>query len=361
MATDSNLKDLTIIFVLDPPALTGESLILLSSIRHVLGNDVNVIAYCPQAKSDFLLPYIEEFYQAMNAEIRLMEPTDRFNPFYKQGNKILACLQKRDTKYTMFLDTDTIIASEFSCSDLFVDGAVSIVPEGVQTWGKPEGWWEQVYTKFGLPMPTETVSLTRSGALSAPYFNGGMIGFETASDFAESWFHIATELDSDPDVPSKRPWLDQIALPLAIKHAGLKYNILGKEWNLTISHPGKEHLMKPFFDQVNSLDAKIIHFHRASYFTGTRYKEIADTALARYTHFDTLSDLTADADRHAKHRQEVWAKFGYLKNLAERTEEETRELYQLGDEKNRIKALEQAHGTDPLAVAAVSPKSILRK
>lgn len=40
---------------------------------------------------------------------------------------------------------------------------------------------------------------------------------------------VAQTLDAHPDVPWKRPYLDQISLPLAIQRSGLQWNILPEE------------------------------------------------------------------------------------------------------------------------------------
>lgn len=356
MMKKSSLSDLSIVFVVDPPVLTANSIILLSSIRHVLGDEVKVTACVPEQKRSFLLPFMTEFYKEMNAEIRFVEPTDRFNPYYKQGNKILACLQKQSTKHTLFLDTDMIIGEKFRPDELFKKDAVSAVPEVVFTWGKEPGKWEQAYQKFGLAVPEEKVQLTSSGKFSLPYFNGGMVAFPTDSDFAESWFHIAAELDADPEITDKRPWLDQIAIPLAIKYAGLKFNVVGEEWNLNIAHPKHEKDLEWHLNKVNGIDGKIVHFHHWSGFNGTRYKAIADTALATHTHYNSLDDFTAEGRDYIKRRAEVWQKVGYLKSLPEKTAEEIAELHQLKQEKDQIKARER----DPDANAKFAPESILR-
>ncbi|MCJ8138981.1 hypothetical protein [Falsirhodobacter halotolerans] len=337
MTATPHLHDLSIIFVLDPPGLTRDSIVLLSSIRHVLG-DVKVIAYCPSNKREFLFPYVTEFYDRMGAEIRFMEPTDAFASFYKQGNKILACLEPRDTEYTLFLDTDTAIVAPFDRADLVGAGEVGVVPEGVQGWGGNPGSWEYVYDKFGLPFPEERVRLIRSHKLSLPYWNAGMIAFPTGSGFAESWFRVATELDADPNVVNKRPWLDQIALPLAIAASGLGARELGKEWNLSISHPGHERHHEKFFRNINAVEAKIVHFHQAKFFRGTRFAEVADQAIAANTKFADLAELTAPGDAIAARRAEVWGRFGELKKIKVRSPEEKAEMHLLSQEKNQIKA-----------------------
>ncbi|MBU3031278.1 hypothetical protein [Paracoccus marinaquae] len=339
MADTSSLQlaDLTIIYVLDPPALTRDSIILLSSIRQVLG-DVKVVAYTPRDKAEFLLPYVTEFYRQMDAEIRLMDPTDRFAPPYKQGNKILACLQPRETGYTLFLDTDTAVVAAFDRADLVAPGTVSVVPEGVQGWGGNPGSWEYVYAKFGLPFPEERVRLTRSAKTVPPYFNAGMIAFPTGSDFAGCWFRIAAELDADPEVRNKRPWLDQIALPLAIRQAGLQMQVMANGWNLSISHPGQHRHLERFFAHVDAIDARIVHYHQPKFFRGTRYQQIVDGALAGHTRFGSLADLTAEGDaRHAR-REEVWQRFGELKKLRQRSPAEIEEMHALSREKNFIKS-----------------------
>ncbi|WP_128253597.1 hypothetical protein [Falsirhodobacter deserti] len=355
MNATAQLQDLAIIYVLDPPGLTRDSIVLLSTIRHVLG-DVKVIAYCPSDKVDFLFPYVTEFYDRMGAEIRLMEPTDKFIAPYKQGNKLLACLQERDTEYTLFLDTDTAIVAPFSRADLVTEGTVSVVPEGVQSWGGNPGSWEYVYEKFGLPFPEERVRLVRSNKLSPPYWNAGMIAFPTRSAFAETWFRLATELDADPQVDHKRPWLDQITLPLAIAVSGLQARNVGKEWNLSISHPGHERHHEEFFRNINAIDAKIVHFHQAKFFAGTKFTAIADEAIASNTKFASLSELTAPGDAAAARREEVWGRFGELKKIAQKTPEELAEMHALGQEKNRIKARRNSAEEQ----AARAPDSIVK-
>lgn len=353
---NTDLSDLTIIYVLDPPGLVLDSIILLSSIRKYLGPDVKVIGYTPSEKEDYLQPYVREFHEFMGAEIRLMEPFQGFVSPYKQGNKINACIQPRDAAYTLFLDTDTVIIEPFSVSDLFCDGAVSVVPEGVQGWGGNAGSWEYVYEKFGLPFPEDRVRLVRSHKLVPPYFNAGVIAFPTHSSFAQMWAETSVELDHDPKVDYKRPWLDQIALPLAIVRAGLNHNVLGQEWNFSISHPKHDHHMPAFFERVNSSSPKIIHHHQPKFFRGTKFQSMVDDALVESTIYDTLDKLLERQDQGQNRRREVWNRFGVLKAKQDRTPEESLELRHLGQEKHFIKS----GATSIERQNAAAPPTILR-
>lgn len=355
MHSDQSLDDLTIIFVLDPPGLTRDSIMLLSSIRHVLGDTVKVIAYTPESKKDFLFPYVVEFYDRMNAEIRFMPDEDPFRIPYKQGNKILACVQPRETAYTLFLDTDIAIGMPFTREELIDGDQVTVVPEGVQGWGGNPGSWEHVYEKFGLPFPDYKVQLVRSGKLSPPYFNAGMIAFPTHSSFAQTWLDTAIQLDHDPQVKNSRPWLDQIALPLAIARSGLAPKVEGREWNLSISHPGQPRHWDKFVRSVDSVDARIVHFHQIKFFDGTKFKAQASEAISRFTTYADLDDYNAVARAGAARREEVWTRFGQLKAQNTRTPEEAEEMRALGREKNRIKNLRN----QPEVLASRAPQSIV--
>lgn len=336
-STPDDLSKLTIAFVLDPPHLTSDSIILVASIRHFLGNSVRIAAYTPEHKEEFLFPYIREFYNHMDADIRLMDAEDKFVRPYKQGNKMIACAQPRDTEYTLFLDTDTAIVAPFALADLVSPGKVTVVPEGVQGWGGNDGEWEYVYGKYDLPLPTQTVRLSRSGKQTLPYFNAGMIAFPTGSDFAETWLRTAHELDDDPEVRHKRPWLDQIALPLAINLSGLQADIRDADWNLSISHPGVERKKPAFFERINGTDAKIVHFHRARYFDQTKFAGPVGEALAARTVYADLFEYIRPGMERAERRKHVWQRFGELKGKKDRSEAETQELKEMDREKKRFK------------------------
>ncbi|WP_207101405.1 hypothetical protein [Paracoccus shandongensis] len=74
-------------------------------------------------------------------------------------------------------------------------GTVSAAPEGRYTWGKKAGHWETAYAVFGLAVPEERVRLARTGAMSPPSFNAGVVGFPTG--FGKLWLETAQELDRD--------------------------------------------------------------------------------------------------------------------------------------------------------------------
>jgi hypothetical protein len=97
----------------------------------------------------------------------------------------------------------------------------------VPTWGGGDDRWDRAYAHFGLPYPTERVRLLRGRKKQfVPYFNAGFVAFpdrpeaEGQPRFADRWVETALDLDHNCRIGGKRPWLDQISLPLTLARFG---------------------------------------------------------------------------------------------------------------------------------------------
>ena len=107
-------------------------------------------------------------------------------------------------------------------------------------------------------MPADRIQLSRNRTtLFVPYFNVGMVLFPEAPlphgrSFAEAWYDTAMEIDHDVRVANKRPWLDQIALPVTLKRYGLDYLLSDEAFNYSASY----RIMQPGEQPV------LLHFHR---------------------------------------------------------------------------------------------------
>jgi hypothetical protein len=68
-----------------------------------------------------------------------------------------------------------------------------------------------------------------------PYFSSGLFSFpeghknSEGKSFPQVWMDVAQIIDKNEKIPGRRPYLDQISLPLAIQKAGLGWNILPEE------------------------------------------------------------------------------------------------------------------------------------
>ncbi|CAM3049668.1 hypothetical protein PANO111632_00020 [Paracoccus nototheniae] len=327
-------QDFSIIFVVDPPGLVLDSILLLASIRKHMP-DVPVVPYCPAAKAEALPPQLTEFFAHHDAPIRLMQTEGVFATPYKQGNKLLAAAAPRDTAATLFLDTDVMVMRAFGGHEVLQEDQLSAAPEGRMTWGKMPEMWPSAYDTFGLPVPQDQIRLARSNALSSPYFNAGVVGFpdQTPSGhhFGQLWLETSQRIDANDNVPGRRPWLDQIALPIAMIRAGLSMNLLPSKWNLSLSHnpvadgkpPHVNRLAQAEIDKLNAADPVIAHYHNHPALARLRYGPIADALIAEFTPYASIQDLRLGMVGQTPSKAAILKEFHTLKAMTDRTPEQS--------------------------------------
>lgn len=166
----------------------------------------------------------------LGAEIRPFEST-HFGNAYPYGNKIEALLALDTGRPFIFFDSDTLVTGPLSSLPFdFARPSASMRREG--TWPEIELYgpgysaiWKSLYDRFGL-------EFEGSLDLSQPdeywerylYFNAGWFFAECGPSFGRRFLDCALEIRDDPpeavQLQSLDPWLDQVALPLAIHAAG---------------------------------------------------------------------------------------------------------------------------------------------
>lgn len=253
--------DLTFYFVVEGLRLQSQAVLLAASLaRH--HPETRRIAYLPEGSQDDLPEAFRAIMAGFGVELcRLSPPDDAFKGSYPHGNKILAAAEPRETCWSVFLDTDMVMVRPLLEEDLPGPMQVSVVPEGILGWGvKPERW-ERVYGHFGLPVPEERVRMLRGARrYSPPYFNAGLVAFREGDlvdgkRFGQLWRDTAQEIDWQVSVGAKRPWLDQVSLPVAMARSGFVHRIVDERNNTSISNGRK----------LDGLDPSILHYHRAAF------------------------------------------------------------------------------------------------
>jgi hypothetical protein len=224
---------LTLFYIVDLPDYQNMACYLLASIREHFPPDVRVIGYCPEHKMAEIDPGVIRAHEIMRAEIRPMRTEGRWDPAYPHGNKILAAVEPRDSEYSAFIDSDVLFLRPNRPEALISPGKVSCSVAASMKWGE-QSVWDQIYNVFDMAVPTERVRLMRrSPGKVVPYFSSGLVVFPegpvNGKRFADVWYETATEIDRKTDLPARRPYLDQMSLPLAIRRAGLDWNILPEE------------------------------------------------------------------------------------------------------------------------------------
>ena len=224
---------LTVFFIVEPPDYQVMACYLAASLREQFGDSVALVGYCPAQKLDLVHDEVKRVLAKMGCEVRPFQVEGRFDPAYPHGNKILATMEPRATEFSCFMDSDILCLRPNAVENIIAPGKVSLTPAAWMGWGDQD-MWGVIYDTVGIPLPESRIKLMKQkkGDGKVPYFSSGLFSFpeqyRTADgkSFPQVWYEVAQAVDANPDIPQKRPYLDQMTLPLAIQKAGLDWNIL---------------------------------------------------------------------------------------------------------------------------------------
>lgn len=226
---------LTLFFIVEPPRYQYMACYLAASIRRHMPAEVELVGYCPAHRMDEVDKAAAETLRRMRCELRPLETQGRFDPAYPHGNKILACLEPRETDYSGFMDSDILMIRDNQIRNLAKKGHVSASVAASMYWA-PQTVWDTIYGAFDMEVPEDRVMLMRDQRKPMiPYYSSGFVVFpelyrtKAGQSFPEVWMDTAQLIDAIPDLDNKRPYLDQMSLPIAIRRAGLKWKELPEE------------------------------------------------------------------------------------------------------------------------------------
>ncbi len=232
-------KSLTLYFVVEDH-LQGLGVYLAATIREYLDPATKIIGYCSAHKYDDLHPGLLTAFDRMGCEVRTFDAIDKWREPYPHGNKILASLEPRDTDYSGFMDTDILFIGENDLQPFLKPDKVSVVPATSMGWAD-QAIWTDVYGACDMPVPDDRMAmLRRKKPKVLPYFNAGVIYYPqqhrnaAGMNFPEVWRETATRVDAVDAVPRRRPYLDQLTLPVAIRRAGLDWNVMPEGQNFCL-------------------------------------------------------------------------------------------------------------------------------
>jgi hypothetical protein len=286
---------ISIFFVVDGMELEAQAALLAATLVHHNDDHFAYIGYVSPRHQQVLSPSFVQLMGRCRVELRpLPGHADLWASPFPHGNKILAASDKRNSSHSLWLDSDIICTAALDLADLISDRAIGVVAAGKPSWGKDNADWQRVYAYFDLPLPEDRVTLRRVKQLEfLPYFNAGMILFpevplDGARSFGELWLETALTIDHNVKVPSKRPWLDQISLPVTLKRFGLGYLLAKDALNYSISNR----------DQIGDEVTALVHYHRfpeLALWDAYRRNALKQTAaLAGEALFSSLSALYAE-------------------------------------------------------------------
>lgn len=227
---------LTVYFIVEPPRYDLMACYLAASLRQQFGQTVALVGYCPESKIDGISKDVRMVLAKLGCDVRPFKVAGRFEPEYPHGNKLLATLEPRDTEFSAFFDSDVLCLRPNKVENIILEGHVSLTPAASMIWGTTKTW-NIIYETCGMPLPEDRVKLMRQKGNRdrIPYFSSGLFTFPEqhrnaeGKSFPQVWMDIAQMIDKNEEIPGRRPYLDQISLPLAIQKAGLKWNLLPEE------------------------------------------------------------------------------------------------------------------------------------
>jgi len=272
--------NLTIFFIVEPPKYQDMGCYLAASIRCQFDEPVKLVGYCPKATIGDMDAKQLAIYKALDVDIRPIETEGKFDPPYPHGNKMLACLEPRETAFSAFMDSDMLFIRPNTSDEMLKEGHVSVAPATSMYWSGQK-IWDDIYAACGIEKPADRIWLSRQKRRKLmPYFNAGLIVFPegpvapTGETFAQVWMRLAQQIDQI-DVVKKRPYLDQMSLPLAIRAAGLDWNILPEEQHFIL---GGSLRGEPLPD---GNDIRMIHYRNLKVLREVGYLRLAKNMLEK--------------------------------------------------------------------------------
>ena len=168
--------------------------------------------------------------ERLGAEIRTF-PSNHFGSSYPNGNKIEALSVLEPDEPFVFFDTDTLITGPIQEIAFDFDSpSASMAREA--TWPEIQLYgpgytdtWRAIYERFDVPF-AETLDSTQPDEHWERYlyFNAGWFYYRCPQRFQSEMLRVMRGIRDDP-IPelvcqTLYPWLDQIALPVAITALG---------------------------------------------------------------------------------------------------------------------------------------------
>ena len=220
------MKKFCFVFICQQGELEQKAMLLAASLKENLRCDYELVAAIPTPKSLWgeISPLTKKLMKQF--EIRTENITNEIDVNYPIGNKVSCFKIQTDADKIVFLDSDILCMKPFSPDEYFT--AQFCATPINKPWFNE---WKHVYELFNIPYPTERFRTKFTNDEILPCYNAGLIVVDNGLNFSEEWIKCCKKIDSAEHITDKRPWLDQIALPIAVKKMNLTYKVLGTNFN----------------------------------------------------------------------------------------------------------------------------------
>jgi len=228
-------KALQIVFVVQQGELELKAILLASSLRSWLGEDVRLVAACPEyGQWGALEEGTRQVLRELDVDLIAFVPD--FAPDYPIGNKIGALALLEEGRPSIFLDSDILCLAPFRAEQILPAGAeqqltLAAKPADLRTWGTEEQW-QLLSQGLGLNGAEGWVHTTVDGQLIRSYFNAGLVATCHPKQLGSVWRDECQRIRNLPVPPEPiYPWLDQIALAVCAQYRVAARVGLDERWN----------------------------------------------------------------------------------------------------------------------------------
>lgn len=224
------MSSFSFVFVCQAGRLEVDALVLAASLRRFVAVEHELVAAVPvpERRWGILRPDVRLALGRLG--VRVVEIENPVDPDYPTGNKV-ACLSiPTDADVRVFLDSDIACLRPFAGGEAF-EAPFAAKPADLATPGLDEPTWRHAYGAVGLTPPATRMTATVGGQSMLPYYNAGVVATARDTGLGETWAECCRAIDAEPRVQPKRPWLDQVALPVAVHRLGLEAALLSEADN----------------------------------------------------------------------------------------------------------------------------------
>ncbi len=263
--------NLDFVFICQSGDLEIKASLLAASIRRFCGpkSHIHVIEPSPPEVYGQVTTTVKEFLEKLGATWYSF--TNPISDDYKIGNKLNAFKIKAKGDRIIFLDSDTVFYKKFKNFEKYFGKDFAAKGADGQTFDSivRPGWnWNNVYDLFSIPYPSMKWPGQITDEWGPPYFNAGVLVANPELDLSTQWIEICKNIRDCDIITNKYPWLDQVALPIAILKNDIDYQLLSDAFNFPLRYKTISDGKRPF----------IIHYHESKFILQSSpvYKLITD-------------------------------------------------------------------------------------
>ncbi len=213
---------------------TGElelqSLLLMASLKRHLQVEHELYVLIPSPESIWGKVSDETQRQLQAWGVKTFISDNAIDPNYPIANKLNCFNISTDAEKIIFLDSDTLLLNDFIDDPIFQQ-PLCLRAASLPLLEDDKDNWAQIYQTANLPMPKHQVTSTVSQQAMLPYYNAGFIAVDKALNFSKTWIHYCQLIDKNPQIQGKRPYLDQMALPLTAAALNIECTEVDKKYN----------------------------------------------------------------------------------------------------------------------------------